>query len=262
MLSASLPFTLVFIQVPWVFLSDASASLLGASGFHFHSCYCAGQAWKTCVYSNFSHISLLTSYRKCCAFYSILNDPWEILRYIYQPIYLYTPMACMNCFLNVLFHYHRIVQHTIIILSLFHFLDCSIISLSSDVHLLSAYLVTCYFWCRFSTWSLKASFLSEAFFLKVFIFLIGGSGRENFEDRFDGGRKVGFPVWGWYDEKVRPQKHRQTFGGLHPKWTYLYCDGIHALWRSQNISTGKVTNIIRDFITFTFHLVFAHVARL
>lgn len=192
-----------------------------------------------CVLQFLSYIP--TSHRKCCAFYSILNDPWEILRYIYQPIYLYTSMACMNCFLNVLFHYHRIVQHTII-LSLFHFLDCSIISLSSDVHLLSAYLVTCYFWCRFSTWRLKASFLFEAFFLKVFIFLIGGSGRENFEDRFDGGREVGFPVWGWYDEKVRPQKHRQTFGGLHPKWTYLYCDGIHALWRSQNISTGKVTN--------------------
>ena len=116
-----------------------------------------------CVLQFLSYIP--TSHRKCCAFYSILNDPWEILRYIYQPIYLYTPMACMNCFLNVLFHYHRIVQHTII-LSLFHFLDCSIISLSSDVHLLSAYLVTCYFWCRFSTWRLKASFLFEASFFK------------------------------------------------------------------------------------------------
>ena len=30
--------------------------------------------------------------------------------------------------------------------------------------------------------------------LNMFIFLIGGSGRENFEDRFDGGREVGFPV--------------------------------------------------------------------
>ena len=67
--SASFPLTLVFIQVRWVFLSDASASLFGASGFHFHSCYCAGQHNWTFVLQYFSYIP---STYKCCAFYSIL----------------------------------------------------------------------------------------------------------------------------------------------------------------------------------------------
>ena len=116
--SASFPLTLVFIQVRWVFLSDASASLFGASGFHFHSCYCAGQHNWTFVLQFFSYIPSTIYIQMLCILFHF-NDPREILFYIFHLFTcIHISMACMNCFLNVL--YHRIVQH-IIILSLLHF---------------------------------------------------------------------------------------------------------------------------------------------
>ena len=74
----------------------------------------------------------------------------------------------------------------------------------------------------------------------VLLLFPGRSGGKNFENRVHSRRKIRFPWRSGHDEKIRPQKYCQTSGGLHKKRTNLYCNGIHALWRPQNVPFGQV----------------------
>ena len=126
----------------------------------------------------------------------------------------------------------------------------SIIKLFSFMAIIYSFCIIC---CFRSNWwknTIKISLFEFFFSFKI----SGGCGCKNFKNGFHCWRKIGFPWGSWYDEKIWSQKHSQTFGCLYQKWTYLYSDGIYALWWSENISFSKVpnNNIFLYIVSFSF----------
>ena len=65
--------------------------------------------------------------------------------------------------------------------------------------------------------------------------ILGCGGRENVESGKHRGREDRLPQRGRDDEEVRPPQHRQAVGGVHQERARIHGDGVHALWRSQNV---------------------------